>query len=255
MKTTNMARIFLNNNLFIGDIIKLSEKDAHYLINVLRYKKKYQLLICNGVDGEWLAEVSEISKKDVYIEVKQLNKEQEDDTNINIIFSPIKQPRLEIMIEKCTELGVKNFIPVIMQHTVKDQINIARLELKIREAVEQSERLTMPNIMELTSLQNLIENWNCNDHIYICNEREQINDLSKLDISLLRSRKEVYVMIGPEGGYSAEELDLFAKCDFITSVHLGKRILRAETAAIMMVSVLATYNNNLQKNPSRKEND
>ena len=179
---------------------------------------------------------------------------QVSDTNINIIFSPIKQPRLEIMIEKCTELGIKKFIPVIMQHTVKDKINITRLNSKVREAVEQSERLTIPAIADMVSLPELLETWDHSNHIYLCNEKETVNNLSTLDISLLRSHKEIYVMIGPEGGYSDKELEMLNKYNFITSLHLGQRILRAETAAIMITSVFATYNNTLQI-PSREHND
>jgi 16S rRNA (uracil1498-N3)-methyltransferase len=188
-------------------------------------------LLFNGMDGEYLAEIKEISSKKIIFSLLKQTRVREEEVEINRIFAPIKQARINFLLEKATELGVTRFIPVETQHSVVDKINLTKWNIYLKEATEQCGRLSVPVIEEITKLDKFLLSWPEDRQIILCNETEKSFPLSQC----LKMPK-YNIMIGPEGGFSAQELLKLSEKRFITSVHLGKRILRAETAALVAVS-------------------
>lgn len=239
MKYIQFTRLFVQLSLK-SEIINFSSlPDIHYLINVMRKKVKDQILIFNSLDGEYLAEIIEIRNKSMSFKILEQVRKPVLEDEINLIFAPIKQSRLIFLLEKATELGVSNFIPIQTKHSVVDKINLSKWNIYLKEAAEQSNRISIPNINTLEKLDIFLRNWKKSKKIILCNEKEDslpfIYALKKVD-----KLDGMNIMIGPEGGFSKEEISLLKSKDFIISSHLGERILRAETAAISAIT-LAGY--------------
>lgn len=236
MKYHQMIRLFISSSLQ-GDNIILSElADVHYLINVMRKKKGDRFLAFNKEDGEYEVEIVEISKKLIKLESIKLIRCYEPEIEVNLIFAPIKQARMSFMIEKATELGVNKLIPIETKYSVVDKINLNKWNIYLKEASEQSRRISLPEIENLQSLNKFIDAWPSNKDIILCNEIEQSLSLNK-HLQSLNQITEINLMIGPEGGFSEQELLILNSKPFINSVHLGSRILRAETAALAALSI------------------
>ena len=147
-----------------------------------------------------------------------------------IVFCPLKKQRTDFLVEKCTELGVRKFLPIVSQNTQTKRISIERLKKHIIEAVEQCGGNFVPEVQSLDTFQNVLNNFPDNRKIIFCDETleyENIhNTLKPHDLC------KVAIFIGPEGGFSLNERRIVEKNSEIVSVSLGKRILRAETAAV-----------------------
>ena len=231
MKYHQMTRLFVPFSLQSEMIILSTLADVHYLIKVMRKKKGDQLLIFNQQDGEYIAEITEIGNKNIVFKRLEQTKFYQKKSEINLIFAPIKQSRMSFLLEKTTELGVSKLIPVQTKHSVVDKINLSKWQIYLKEAAEQCGRLDLPEIKELQSFDKFIAQWPVDQLIILCNESEQSLPLIK---ALQDKTKDIIIniMIGPEGGFSAQEISILKQKSFVQSVHLGPRILRAETAAI-----------------------
>tara|TARA_X000001036_G_scaffold354859_1_gene336558 strand:- start:332 stop:1066 length:735 start_codon:yes stop_codon:yes gene_type:complete len=225
-------RIFLNISFKKTDFFTIIEKQAHYLINVMRVKVGSIILVFNGFEGEYKVEI--INKKNNIINCKVLEKvrDQYYEPELNLIFSLVKKDRIFNIIEKCTELGVTCFQPIVTERTQNFNYNIKKIDAYAIEASEQTRRLTIPKTNPVKKLNTLLNNWHKNEIILLCNENDGI------PIMKIRNKlsKPVSILIGPEGGFSRDELEGFLNFEFITSISLGPRILRSDTAAISMVA-------------------
>jgi 16S rRNA (uracil1498-N3)-methyltransferase len=150
---------------------------------------------------------------------------------ITLYFAPIKRQRLEMLLEKATELGVTHLQPIKTQHSM-ELGNIERLQAIVLEAAEQCERLTVPKIYPLIDLKTLVAKWDAQRILYWCLERAGSPLLETLDAS-----KPIAFLTGPEGGFSQEEIAWLKEQTFVKPVSLGNTILRAETAAIVALGV------------------
>ena len=240
MKYSQFTRLFVQLSLKREIINFSSLPDIHYLINVMRKKIKDQILIFNQFDGEYLAEIIEVKNKSISFQVLEQVRQPTSENEINLIFAPIKQSRIVFLLEKATELGVTMFTPVQTKHSVVDKINLSKWNIYLKEASEQSNRLSIPAINTLEKLDRFLINWDRSKKIIFCNEKEDsfpfVDALKKID-----KLDGVNIMIGPEGGFSEEEVSLLKSKKFIISSHLGERILRAETAAISAISLAGYY--------------
>ena len=225
-------RIFLNISFKKTDFFTIIEKQAHYLINVMRVKVGSIILVFNGFEGEYKVEI--INKKNNIINCKVIEKvrDQYYEPELNLIFSLVKKDRIFNIIEKCTELGVTCFQPIVTERTQKFNYNFKKIDAYVIEASEQTRRLTIPKTNPVKKLNTLLNNWHKNEIILLCNETDGI------PIMKIRNKlsKPVSILIGPEGGFSRDELEGFLNFEFITSISLGPRILRSDTAAISMVA-------------------
>ena len=166
-----------------------------------------------------------------YIQIKKKISEIKEETDLWLIFSPIKLFRMNITIQKATELGVSQFFPCITQNTNQSKINMRNLYMNIVEAAEQSERLTLPKLNEAVNLNNLLRDFPKDRGLIFCNE----NDKNLPNIfNALENKSSIFkkwaILIGPEGGFSETETQEILSISSTIPVSLGKRILRSDTA-------------------------
>lgn len=214
-----------------GQQCVLSERQAHYLRNVMRCAAGDHLRVFDGTDGEWLAEMKEVSKKNVVISFVEKTREQIGSPDIHVLASPVKKEAFDFMAEKASELGVKAFQPVTCARTVIHRVNEDRLQAQAVEAAEQCERLDVMRIQPLKSLKDIVTSIPLDRKIIFCVERSQapmiLPRLQSAEIKL-----PLAVLIGPEGGFTREEIEMVSALPNAVPVSLGPRILRAETALV-----------------------
>lgn len=240
MKYQHLTRIFLLCPLEKGSLTINSTKEIHYLSKVMRKRIGDQVLIFNNLNGEYLAEIISISNQKILLNLIEKTRDNEQEKEINLIFSPIKQARMMFLLEKATELGATKLIPIETQHSVVDKINLNKYQIYLKEAAEQCGRLSLPKIKNLTKLNSFIKEWDPQNIIILCNEKEEnlsFNEYLKLN----NLNQPINIMIGPEGGFSKEELKHITSLKFIKSTHLGPKILRAETAALTALAIANTF--------------
>ena len=225
------TRLYINKKISPNLMIYIKEKQHHFLKNVLRIKVQDLINIIDGVTGEWLSDVISINRDNTVLQVKKKIFEIKDEADLWLIFSPIKLHRMNITIQKATELGVSRFIPCISQNTNFTKINTRNLKMNIIEATEQSERLTLPNLQEKVKLNELLEKFPSDRGLIFCNENAKnspsIHEALKNN---LNKYKKWSVLIGPEGGFTDTEVETILSISSAISVSLGKRILRSDTA-------------------------
>ncbi|HEY8191628.1 MAG TPA: 16S rRNA (uracil(1498)-N(3))-methyltransferase [Alphaproteobacteria bacterium] len=221
-----LPRLYVESGLSAGGIITLPQEQAHYLRNVLRIGAGGRVRLFNGRDGEWAATVETSGKKEVSLRPeKKLKDQPPPPREVRLFFTPIKKARMDWLVEKAVELGVTHLHPVLTQNTDVRAINEERVRAQIIEATEQCERMDIPVLAPLQPLFTAIQ-----EHkILACVERTDAPPLHKV----LPPSGPVAILIGPEGGFSAEEKEKLSAAPSVGIVSLGPRILRAETAALV----------------------
>jgi 16S rRNA (uracil1498-N3)-methyltransferase len=238
-------RLFVNEeNLSLGKEIKISENDFEYLTKVMRQKINDEIFIFNGVDGEFIAAISQLEKKFLNLKISKKISELKKLPNITLAFALVKNVRIDFFAQKATELGVSAFQPILTQHTIVDKINSDRFKANVKEALEQCERNDFPQIFELKKLVKFLEEKDSANKIFIlCDESGQgIKASQKLsEIRQISQDKEIVILIGPEGGFSENEFTQMRKLKNLFSISLGPRILRADTAMISALTLVQEF--------------
>ena len=238
---TSKARLFYPKELKSGLISKLSESQSHYTKNVMRLKPGDKISLFNSSNGEWDAGILVHGKDLTEFKVEKLSRPQEESNNLWLAFSPIKKIPQDIMIQKTTELGVQKFIPLLCERSVVREINIERAEKIVTEASEQSNRISVPEILKIQNLESFLKSFPENGKLIFCD----INcDSSNLK-NVLSKKDPICILIGPEGDFSENERQLIVNHKKTISISLAKNLLRAETAAIAATTILS-YNLNLK---------
>jgi len=233
-------RLFVEDDLQTGLELAIKAGQLHYLKNVMRLAPGAEIELFNGRDGEFLAEIVDSSKRDMTVKLLRQSRRQSDDSDIWLIFAPIKKSPLDMIAEKATELGVTKLLPVITDHTNVERVKIDRLRANAIEAAEQCRRLTVPEIAEPLPLQSLLDNWDDSRRLLVMDETAEGGEAGVSMTALGKSNDDPprdAILIGPEGGFSASELDLLGNLPFVTKVSLGGRILRSETAALAALAL------------------
>ncbi len=234
---TLKARLFYQDKLNTGIISKLSEKQSHYIKNVLRLKIGDKFSLFNSRDGEWDASIIKHGKVYTEFEVENLSRPLFDEKNLWLAFSLIKKVPQDMMIQKTTELGIQKFIPLLCERSVVREININRAEKIITEACEQSNRMSVPKILEKQNLKDFIKNFPKNGCIIFCDINSNLSDVKKK----ISKKSPICILIGPEGDFSEKERKLITSNEKTIPMTLAKNILRAETAAIAATTIIS-YN-------------
>ena len=236
------TRLYFDKKLSINIMIYIKEKQHHFLKNVLRIKVKDLITVFDGVTGEWLSEVISINRDNTVLQIKKKISEIEKETDLWLIFSPIKLFRMNITIQKATELGVSQFIPCITQNTNLTKINMRNLYMNIVEAAEQSERLTLPKLNEVVNLNNLLRDFPKDRGLIFCNENDK--NLPSI-FEALENKSSIFkkwaILIGPEGGFSETETKEILSISSSIPVSLGKRILRSDTATTAALFAVQSF--------------
>ncbi len=238
---TSKARLFYPKELKSGLISKLSESQSHYTKNVMRLKQGDKISLFNSSNGEWDASILVHDKDLTEFKVEKLSRPQEEQNNLWLAFSPIKKIPQDMMIQKTTELGIQKFIPLLCERSVVREINIERAEKIATEASEQSNRISVPEILKIQNLESFLKSFPENGKLIFCD----INcDSSNLK-NVLSKKDPICILIGPEGDFSENERQLIVNHQKTISISLAKNLLRAETAAIAAATILS-YNLNFK---------
>ena len=227
-----------NTPLSNGAEFALSETQSHYAQHVMRLKLGAHLHLFDGVNGEWQAEIIAISKKAVNVRVIAQTLPQTNSPDIWLAFAPIKAGRIEFLVEKATELGVSRLLPVKTERTILGRINVERLQAHVIEAAEQSGRVDVPQVLPYQPLEQLLYDWNNARNLIYGDESGKGQPASEL---LANKQPPLSLLIGPEGGFSPSEFALFKQFAFMHPLNMGKRIMRADTAALAGLTLLQNY--------------
>ena len=237
MKPETGTRLFVEAPLSPGCAAAIDADRAHYLRDVLRLGPGAGLRLFNGRDGEWRAVIGKLTKSGGTLAVEQQTRKQSPSPDLWLVFAATKRSAIDLVAEKATELGVTRLQPLITQHTHVDRVNIERLRAIAVEAAEQSERLTVPEISPPQELAKILADWPPARRGLVCAEGGSVQPIATTLAAYEKDTTPSWaIFVGPEGGWSAAELDGFGKNPIFTPVGLGPRILRAETAALAAIA-------------------
>ncbi|RWB29539.1 MAG: 16S rRNA (uracil(1498)-N(3))-methyltransferase [Mesorhizobium sp.] len=231
-----MQRLFVPNDLGPGIEFEASPQQGHYLMHVLRLGEGAEILLFNGRDGEWSAAIAAKSKKAVRLKVLALQRPQPPLPNLIYCFAPLKQGRLDYLVQKAAEMGAGVLQPVITQHTQVAKPGIERLRANVVEAAEQCGILAVPEVREAEKFERLLAGWDKERRLIFCDEDASTNN--PLPALQAVREKKFGLLVGPEGGFSDEERRMLRVLPFVTAIPLGPRILRADTAAVAALAVM-----------------
>ena len=225
----SLPRLFVRQALSEGASIDLDEKQANYLGNVLRLGAEAELLVFDGLSGEWLAKIAEAGKKRMTLTVDRKTREPESIPDVWLAFAPVKRAQIDWLVEKATELGAARLVPVMTHRTVAERVRLDRLESIAIEAAEQCGRTRVPEIVEPVQVNRFVAELDRERHFYFADEG------GGEPVAAVFREGPVVILVGPEGGFTDEERT-FVRGTGATPISLGPRILRAETAALAALS-------------------
>lgn len=208
----------------------LDKDQAHYLKNVLRLNDHDNIHVFNET-GEWLARLDHITKSQATVSLVKQTRAPTTLPPLGLAFAPLKHDAQYFLLEKATELGVRDLYPVMTQRSNIHKIPHEKWIKNTLEATQQCERLAPPTVHPLQSLDHFIKALPENMTLFVAKERGDA--LPIRDALQQRSSQEMCIfLIGPEGGFTPEELHFLSRSSCVKFIHLGPRILRAETAAL-----------------------
>jgi 16S rRNA (uracil1498-N3)-methyltransferase len=236
------VRIYFSETIKSELMAQLKKEQSHYLKDVMRLKVGDTFSVFNS-QGEWNANIQNYKKQATNIKIlEKLRDKKENEQNIWLAFTPIKQHPLNFIIQKGTELGVQKFIPILSERTSVKEINIERVKKIIIESSEQSNRISVPEITKLETLKNFISNFPPKGCLVFCDINSSETNLKNIIIK--KDLGPICILIGPEGDFSENERKYIIDLKQSYSISLAKNILRAETAAVAALT-LVNYHLNL----------
>jgi len=233
--TQRVPRLYIEDRLATGEKLELEAGRAHYLRTVLRLLRGAAVAGFNAADGEWQCRIAEFGRSRVWLTVEHQLRPRLRERDLWLLFAPIKRVRLDWLVEKATELGVSELLPVWTLRTQSDRLNLERLRAHAVEAAQQSERLSVPEVRAPESLGRVLAAWRPERPLMVCDESGAGEPIG--DAAARLPAGPVALLIGPEGGFDETELDALGKLSFVTRIGLGPRVLRAETAAVAALAV------------------
>ncbi|MCF3628251.1 16S rRNA (uracil(1498)-N(3))-methyltransferase [Thalassospiraceae bacterium LMO-SO8] len=227
-------RLYVDGALGEGALVAATADQAHYLGRVMRLGVGDPVLLFNGRDGEWRAEIARMDKRAAEMIIREKTRDQSESPGPWLAFAPVKKTGTDFIVQKATELGASRLLPVVTANTQTGRTNTERLRAQAVEAAEQCERLSVPDVSDMIDLDALLADWPRDRPLFVLDET---GGGASLAAAAGTAGAAVGFLVGPEGGFQARELDRFAKLPFITPVTLGPRILRAETACLAALAV------------------
>jgi len=228
-----LIRLYIDAALSGGAVIELPKEQRHYLLNVLRKKNGDALRVFNGQDGEWRAQISEATKKSVQIEILEQLRAPKACPDITLCFAPLRKHRTAFIAEKAAELGVSALQPVITARTQFPKLNLGKMRLQIIEAAEQTERLDIPALSAPLSLDEMLSALSGRTIFFA----DEAGDARPALEAIEADSNPAAILIGPEGGFTDAERAALRGRDNVVPISLGPRILRADTAALSVLTL------------------
>lgn len=226
-------RIYFNQDLAQVSEVLPDEAQTHYLNNVLRVEDGEVIAGFDGKNGEYALLVKKNGKKKLSLLRQEKLRDFYLPPDLWLLFAPVKKDKTDFIIEKACELGVRKIIPTMTEHTISEKVRLERYQAQAIEACEQCRRLEIPEIASPIALPDLLKSWDEKRCLYYMDETGKGNNITQV---FSQNNVPAAILVGPEGGFSKNELEILAKQKFTRGVSLGHRILRAETAVAAAIS-------------------
>ncbi|WP_414471856.1 16S rRNA (uracil(1498)-N(3))-methyltransferase [Microvirga sp. M2] len=234
----NAPRLLVSSPLQKNARIALDRGQANYLLNVLRLRDGESVLIFNGEDGEWRADVSVEGRKSADLVCAEQVRAQTVRPDLIYAFAPLKHARLDYMVQKAVEMGAGILQPVITRRTQSTRVNLERMRSNAVEAAEQCGILTIPEVREEENLERFLKALEKDRLLVFCDENAPVSNPVEALVKLGNNPAGLAVIVGPEGGFTDQERALVAAHERCVCVSLGPRILRADTAAVAALAIV-----------------
>ncbi|MEM9277174.1 MAG: 16S rRNA (uracil(1498)-N(3))-methyltransferase [Pseudomonadota bacterium] len=231
-------RLYVEPDLASGKTFEATREQANYLLNVLRMADGSEILVFNGKDGEWLTQIQVSGRKKCDLKPVELIRHQPEPSKLVYCFAPLKQARLDYMIQKAVEMGAGMLQPVITQFTQVRSINEKRVFSNAVEAAEQCGIISLPEIRQPVALRDLPKQLGEETRLVFCDEEAGEQPMAANGKE--SGDNPIAVLIGPEGGFSQEEREMIRSWPKVMQLGLGPRILRADTAAVAALALVQT---------------
>jgi 16S rRNA (uracil1498-N3)-methyltransferase len=232
-------RLFVDHPLSADAAVPLSREQTNYLVAVLRMRVGDGLLVFNGRDGEWRATLAGADRKAAVLTTVERTRAQTPPSPVTLAFAPLKQARLDYMVQKAVEMGAGRLIAVQTRRTQVEIRNEDRIRANIVEAAEQCGVLAIPEYAGSVRLGKLPEALAATPetHVVFCDEMAEVTDPAAA-LAALPAGAAITVLIGPEGGFTPDERAMIAAWPRALAIALGPRILRADTAAVAALAAV-----------------
>jgi 16S rRNA (uracil1498-N3)-methyltransferase len=243
-------RVYLDASLAAGTEVRFDRDQANHLVNVLRRKSGDAVLLFNGRDGEWKAQLAAVGRRALTATVEERNRGQPDPRDLRFLFAPLKHARLDYLVQKAVEMGASRLQPVITRHTQVARVNLARMRANVIEAAQQCGVLALPAVAEPVAFDRMLDGLGDDRLLVFCDEEAEVADpvealaarrpppSALLPADAPRTGTALAVLIGPEGGFAEEERAALLKRTNVVRLTLGPRILRADTAAVAALTLV-----------------
>ncbi len=228
----SVIRLYVDHPLGPGQSVPLNRDQSHYVSGVMRRRLGDPVLVFNGRDGEWQAELADAGKRAVLLTVSELSRPQQNPPDLWLLFAPIKKTRTDFIVEKAAELGVARICPVRTEFTNSERIRQDRLQAHAVEAAEQCGGTFVPEVAELEPLDRTLGKWSSDRQLLFCDE-------ARVGPATFPAGPTGpwAILIGPEGGFSEPERTRLHAMEQAHAISLGPRILRADTAAVAALTL------------------
>jgi 16S rRNA (uracil1498-N3)-methyltransferase len=238
-------RLFVDAPLSAGATVALERNHSNYLGNVLRLAAGDAILVFNGREGEWRAEIAGRKRPDSLTIVAQ-TRPQDRLPDLAYVFAPLKHARLDYMVQKAVEMGASSLQPVLTRFTQVSRVNGERMRANVIEAAEQCGILSLAAVAEPVTLDRYLGQRDASRLLVFCDEAADVAD----PLQALRREQAVPagqvaspgidILIGPEGGFAEEERAILLRQTRILRLSLGPRVLRADTAGVAALALVQT---------------
>lgn len=235
-----MIRLYVTSDLSPTAAVASTQDQSRYLTGVMRLSQGDDILVFNGRDGEWRATITEFTKRGVVLTCRDQTRPQSFGPDLDLIVALVKKSRVETIVEKAAELGVRRIRPTITRRTNVEKVRLDRLDAIAMEAAEQTGRLDVPVVDDPEKLEAILDGWDPARRLMFCDETGGAPVLASLNPppSEVEEGSDPWaILTGPEGGFAPVERERLRSLSSTTAVSLGPRILRADTAAIAAMTL------------------
>jgi 16S rRNA (uracil1498-N3)-methyltransferase len=244
--STPKLRLYVDADLATGAEIAPSSDQVHYLRRVMRAGEGDAVALFNGRDGEWLATVALRGRRDAALRVDRCLRDQTLGPDVHLAFAPVKRPHIDFLVEKACELGVARLVPVMTRFTMVERVNLDRLRANAVEAAEQSGRIDVPEIAEPVAFDAFLGGHADGRRLLWGDES---GGGAPMDLADQSEDAPATLFVGPEGGFSDDERASLRRLASSRAISLGPRILRADTAALVLLALWQASAGDLRGKP------
>jgi 16S rRNA (uracil1498-N3)-methyltransferase len=230
-------RLFVDAPLSPGLTVELERNQSNYLGNVLRLAAGATILVFNGRDGEWQAQIAGRKRADSLTIVAR-TRPQDLLPDIACVFAPLKHARLDYMVQKAVEMGAASLQPVLTRFTQVSRVNGERMRANVIEAAEQCGILSLAAVAEPVALDRYLGQRDAARLLVFCDEAADVANPVQALQAATAAGSGIDVLIGPEGGFAEEERAILLRQPRTLRLSLGPRVLRADTAAVAALALV-----------------